>query len=145
MIECKSILKLPVMRSQLEIPGKIVSGAKQGAFFTQLGWVQEQCLEKLGFAPWPGTLNLEILMDHVALIEELKVKKGLELVSPDANFCSGHVFPVSIEGVPAAVVLPAEDVRVHEKNIIEIIAPQFLKETLGVKDGDQVTLEIKSP
>ena len=133
------------MRNQLEIPGKIVSGAKQGAFFIQLGWVQEQCLEKLGFAPWPGTLNLEILMDHVALIEEFKVKKGLELVSPDANFCSGHVFPVSIEGVPAAVVLPAEDVRVHEKNIIEIIAPQFLKETLGVKDGDQVTLEIKSP
>ena len=145
MIECKSILKLPVMRNQLEIPGKIVSGAKQGAFFIQLGWVQEQCLEKLGFAPWPGTLNLEISMNRVALIDELKVKRGLELVSPDANFCSGHVFPVSIEGVPAAVVLPAEDVRVHEKNIIEIIAPQFLKETLGVKDGDQVTLEIKSP
>lgn len=145
MIECKSILKLPVMRNQLEIPGKIVSGAKQGAFFIQLGWVQEQCLEKLGFEPWPGTLNLEISMNRVALIDELKVKRGLELVSPDANFCSGHVFPVSIEGVPAAVVLPAEDVRVHEKNIIEIIAPQFLKETLGVKDGDQVTLEIKSP
>ncbi|MEJ2283340.1 MAG: CTP-dependent riboflavin kinase [Desulfobacterales bacterium] len=133
------------MRNQLEIPGKIVSGAKQGAFFIQLGWVQEQCLEKLGFEPWPGTLNLEISMNRVALIDELKVKRGLELVSPDANFCSGHVFPVSIEGVPAAVVLPAEDVRVHEKNIIEIIAPQFLKETLGVKDGDQVTLEIKSP
>ena len=145
MIECKSILKLPVMRNQLEIPGKIVSGTKQGAFFIQLGWVQEQCLEKLGFEPWPGTLNLEISMNRVALIDELKVKRGLELVSPDANFCSGHVFPVSIEGVPAAVVLPAEDVRVHEKNIIEIIAPQFLKETLGVKDGDQVTLEIKSP
>ena len=133
------------MKNQLEITGKIVSGAKQGAFFTQLKWVQEQCVEKLGFAPWPGTLNLEILMDHVALIEELKVKKGLELVSPDANYCSGHVFPVSIEGVPAAVVLPAEDVRVHEKNVIEIIAPRFLKDTLGVRDGDWVRLEIKSP
>jgi len=143
MIECKSILKLPVMRNQLEIPGKIVSGTKQGAGFTQLGWVQEQCLEKLGFAPWPGTLNLEISMDRVALIEELKVKRGLELVSPDANFCSGHVFPVSIKGVPAAVVLPAEDVRVHEKNIIEIIAPQFLKDSLSVKDGDQVTVTIE--
>jgi len=131
------------MRNQLEIHGKIVSGTKQGAVFTQLGWVQEQCLEKLGFAPWPGTLNLEISTDRVALIEELKVKRGLELVSPDANFCSGHVFPVSIEGVPAAVVLPAEDVRVHEKNIIEIIAPQFLKDSLSVKDGDQVTVTIE--
>lgn len=133
------------MKNQLEITGKVISGAKQGAYFTQLEWVREQCLEKLGFVPWPGTLNLEIRMDRVALIEELKVKKGLELVSPDENFCSGYVFHISIEDVPAAVVIPAEDVRVHEKNIIEIIAPQCLKDTLGVKDEDSVTLTIGRP
>jgi len=126
----------------LEITGKIVSGSNQGAFFTQLDWVQEQCLTKLGFAPWPGTLNLEIQVDHAAVIEELKAAKGLELVSPDSNYCSGHVFPVSIEGLPAAVVIPAEDVRVHAKNIIEIISPEMLKGALGVKDGDQVTITI---
>ncbi len=130
------------MTDQINISGKILSGAKQGAFFTQLDWVREQCLNKLGFAPWPGTLNLEIAMDHVAVIEELKATKGLELVSPDSNFCSGHVFPVSIEGLPAAIVIPAEDVRVHAKNIIEIISPEMLKESLGVKDGDWVTLAI---
>ena len=130
------------MTDQFEIKGKIIGGAKQGAFFTQLDWVQEQCLDKLGFAPWPGTLNLEIPMDAVAVIEELKATKGLELVSPDSNYCSGHVFPVSIEGLPAAVVLPAEDVRVHAKNIVEIISPEMLKDTLDVKDGDQITITI---
>jgi CTP-dependent riboflavin kinase len=130
------------MNDQLKITGKIVGGAKQGAFFTQLDWVREQCLEKLGFAPWPGTLNLELPMDHVAVIEELTVTEGLELVSPDSNYCSGHVFPVSIEGLSAAIVLPAEDVRVHAKNIIEIISPEMLKDALGVNDGDCVTLTI---
>ena len=130
------------MTDQINISGKILSGAKQGAFFTQLDWVQQQCLDKLGFAPWPGTLNLEIPMDRVAVIEELMVKEGMELVSPDSNYCSGHVFPVSIEGIPAAIVLPAEDVRVHAKNIIEIISPEMLKESLGVQDGDWVTLAI---
>ena len=130
------------MNDHLSISGRIVSGAKQGAFFTQLDWVQEQCLDKLGFAPWPGTLNLEIPMDAVAVIEELKVTKGLELVSPDSNYCSGHVFPISIEGLPAAVVLPAEDVRVHEKNIIEIISPEMIKKALKVDDGDQVAITI---
>ena len=130
------------MNDHLKITGKIVGGAKQGAFFTQLDWVREQCLEKLGFAPWPGTLNLEISMDHVAVIEELKVTEGLELVSPDSNYCSGHVFPVSIEGLSAAVVLPSEDVRVHAKNIIEIIAPKMLKDALNATDGDWVTLTI---
>jgi CTP-dependent riboflavin kinase len=132
------------MTDQFEIKGKIIGGAKQGAFFTQLDWVQEQCLDKLGFAPWPGTLNLEIPMDAVAVIEELKATKGLELVSPDSNYCNGHVFPVSIEGIQAAIVIPAEDVRVHPKNIIEIISPEMLKESLEVKDGDQVTLTINS-
>ena len=130
------------MNVHLIITGKIVSGAQQGAFFTQLEWVREQCLKKLGFTPWPGTLNLEILMDYVAVIEELKATKGLELVSPDSNYCSGYVFPVSIEGIPGAIVLPAEDVRVHAKNIIEIISPEMLKDALGVNDGDCVTLTI---
>lgn len=130
------------MIDPLKITGKIVSGAKQGAFFTGLDWVQKQCLKKLGFAPWPGTLNLEIPMDHVAVIEELKVKEGIELVSPDSNYCSGYVFPVSIEGISAAIVFPAEDVRVHGKNIIEIISPKMLKDTLDVKDGDQVNITI---
>jgi len=133
------------MINQLKIAGQIVSGAKQGAFFTQLDWVREQCLGKLGFAPWPGTLNLEISMDHVAVIEELKVTEGLELVSPDSNYCSGHVFPVSIEGLSAAIVLPAEDVRVHAKNIIEIISPEMLKSALKVIDGDWLTLTINKP
>jgi CTP-dependent riboflavin kinase len=133
------------MIDQLKIAGQIVSGAKQGAFFTQLDWVREQCLGKLGFAPWPGTLNLEIPMDHVAVIEELKAKEGMELVSPDSNYCSGHVFPVSIEGLSAAIVLPAEDVRVHAKNIIEIISPEMLKSALKVIDGDWLTLTINKP
>jgi CTP-dependent riboflavin kinase len=79
------------MNEKFKISGKIISGAKQGAFFTQLEWVREQCSKKLGFTPWPGTLNLEISMGRVAVIEELNVKVGIELVSPDANSCSGHV------------------------------------------------------
>ena len=120
------------MKNQLEITGKIIGGAKQGAFFTQLDWVQEQCVEKLGFAPWPGTLNLEIQMGQVPVIQELKVEIGFELLSPDSNYCSGYVFPVLIEGIQAAIVIPADDVRVHEINIIEIIASQYLKDELGV-------------
>ena len=130
------------MSKNLDLTGKIVSGVKQGEFFTQLAWVQEQCLEKLGFTPWPGTLNLEIPKDSLSIIEKLEPEDGIELVPPDSNYCSGRVFPVSIAGIPAAIVFPAQDVRVHEKNIIEIISPKWLKEALGVKDGDWVTLTI---
>ena len=46
------------MKDHRKIAGRIVSGIKQGAFFTQLGWVQEQCLEKLGFKPFKDALGV---------------------------------------------------------------------------------------
>ncbi len=128
------------MKKNRVLTGKIVSGIKQGAFFTQLDWVQEQCLEKLGFKPYPGTLNLEIAHENMAIIEALKPQEGVELVPPDSNFCSGFVFPITVEGIPGAIVAPAEDVRVHGKNIIEIISHLGLKDALGVEDGDFVSL-----
>jgi riboflavin kinase len=132
------------MRDHRKICGKIVSGAKQGAFFTHLGWVQEQCLQKLGFKPFPGTLNIEIAHENLAIIEALQVQASIELVPPDSTFCSGFVFPIIVEGISGAMVAPAEDVRVHAKNIIEIISPFGLKDALGVEDGDWVTLTIES-
>jgi CTP-dependent riboflavin kinase len=128
------------MNGIITITGRIVSGVKKGAFFTQLDWVQEQCRQKLGFKPYPGTLNLEIAQETIPVVEGLRQGQGMELVSPDANFCSGLVYPVSVMGVSGAIIAPAEDVSVHGKNIIEIIAPISLKEALDVKDGDEIML-----
>ncbi len=93
------------MDDKLTVTGKIVSGEKKGAFFTQLDWVQSQCQEKLGFKPFPGTLNLEIEEEKIPHIEVLFKRSGIELVPPDSNFCAGHVYPVSILGVAAALIL----------------------------------------
>lgn len=130
------------MQQYWKISGKVRSGLKQGAFFTGLDWVRRQCMEKLGFEPWPGTLNLEISDEQAAIIERLVYKRGADLVSPDGNFCSGKVCPVTVAGMAAAIVRPAAEVRTHEKNIIEIIAPQNLKEALEIADGDWLTFSI---
>ena len=126
------------------ITGKIVSGVKQGAFFTQLDWVQEQCLEKLGFEPYPGTLNLEIAEEKLSIIDALLQKKGIDLIPPNSSFCSGQAVAVSVGGNPAAIVLPAEKVRIHAKNVIEIISHLKLKDALNVDDGDYVTLKLEA-
>jgi CTP-dependent riboflavin kinase len=127
-------------RNGLILTGKIVSGAGQGAFFTELDWFQEQCRQKLGFKPYPGTLNIQISADKIPAIERLENAGGAEFIPPDATFCSGKAFPVSIEGVHGAIIMPAAEVRVHGKDIVEIIAPINLKEKLGVADGVCVTL-----
>jgi CTP-dependent riboflavin kinase len=129
-----------LMEKVLVIKGKIISGAGEGAYFTQIDWVQQQCDEKLGFKPYPGTLNLEISEEFIPAIEVLDQQKGIELISPDPKFCNAMAFQVSLGDIGGAIILPEEKVRVHPKNIIEIIAPQNIKASLNVKDGDCVTV-----
>ncbi|CAB1071691.1 hypothetical protein D1AOALGA4SA_1321 [Olavius algarvensis Delta 1 endosymbiont] len=131
------------MNETLTITGKIISGENKGAYFTQLDWVQNQCQEKLGFKPFPGTLNLEIDPAKTPQIETLFENKGIELVPPDSSSCAGRVCPVNIMGVGGAIVVPAENVRTHANNIVELIAPTCLKEAMDVDDGDELMLAAK--
>jgi len=124
----------------LEIMGKIVSGAGQGVYFTQIDWVRQQCDAKLGFKPFPGTLNLEIASDDLAVIASLDQKKGIELISPDPTFCNAKTFPVRLGKIDAAIIVPEEKVRIHAESIIEIIAPLNIKAALNVKDGDSLNI-----
>lgn len=119
----------------MEIMGKIVSGAGEGAYFTQIDWVQQQCHQKLGFKPYPGTLNLEIALDDLPKIVTLGQKNGVELISPDPKFCNAKAFAVKLGKINGAIIMPEEKVRIHAENIIEIIAPLNIKATLNVKDG----------
>ena len=128
---------------KLVITGKIVSGAGQGAYFTQIDWVQQQCNEKLGFKPCPGTLNLQLSEENLPIIESLDKEKGIELISPNPKFCNAKAFTVSLGAINGAIIMPEEKVRIHPQNIIEIIAPLNIKAALHVKDGDYVNLFLK--
>jgi len=48
------------------IAGKVVSGAGEGAYFTQINWVQEQCHERLGRGPltWKYLGNTSRLLNR---------------------------------------------------------------------------------
>ena len=124
------------------VTGKIVGGAKQAAFFTQLDWVQKQCDQKIGFKPFPGTLNIEISDETVKALQSLPQEELPELRPPDADFCTAKIIPVIFENLQAAIVIPDEKVRVHGKNIIEIISDVRLKSVLSLKDGDTVSFSI---
>jgi CTP-dependent riboflavin kinase len=122
------------------LKGKIVSGAGEGAYFTQIDWVQQQCNQKLGFKPYPGTLNLEVASHDLNLMAALDQRKGIELISPDPKFCNAKAFAVKLGKINGAIIMPEEKVRIHAENIIEIIAPVCIKASLNVKDGDSLSV-----
>jgi CTP-dependent riboflavin kinase len=125
------------------LSGIIVRGAGKAAYFTGLDWVQQQCAEKLCFRPFPGTLNILVDGDCLDLLADLQKKPPLDLLSPDPNFCNAKALPASLRNVPVAIIIPPESVNIHGPNILEILAPVSLKETLSLKDGDRVMLTVE--
>jgi CTP-dependent riboflavin kinase len=122
------------------IRGIIETGAGKGAFFVGLDWVVRQFREHMGFAPYPGTLNVRVLGEDLSAAEDFFSQKDFDLVPEDPSFCKAGVKRLTINGLPAAAVFPSDDVRIHDNHVIEIIAGCHVKERLKLKDGDSVIL-----
>ena len=118
--------------------GRVVSGTGQAGFFTRLDWVRQQCLQKLGFAPYPGTLNIQVFAEYLPTVAVLQGEAGCSLVPPADNFCTGKVLPVTVGGIRGGLIVPEEEVRVHGASTVEVMAPVGLKKHLGLRDGDAV-------
>jgi riboflavin kinase len=114
----------------------------EGRYYTEQSGYVEQFKKKLGFVPFPGTLNVEIayvernklrlLKNHSAInIEEFRTK--------NRTFGGVRCFRASIDDVDGAIVLP---LRSHYSNILEFISQVYLREKLNLDDGDQVNIVI---
>jgi len=131
-----------VMNRQILISGILVGGAGKAAYFTELDWVRKQCAEKLHFQPFPGTLNMQVDENCLALLEDLHHKPTIDLVSPDPGFCNARTLPASLNSLTVAIIIPDQEVNIHGRNILEIIAPVSLKKTLFLQDGDRILLTV---
>jgi hypothetical protein len=125
-----------------EICGIIERGTGQGAYFTQVDWVREQCRRELGYEPFPGTLNVRVKEGDLERLDAFLRDPDFELVPDDPAFCSARVKKVTVNGLPAALVIPAAGVRIHGKRVLEILASSSLKASLGLEDGDPVTVAL---
>lgn len=126
--------------SRLVITGQVLSGLGRGGGFVALEWVRREILQKFGFEPYPGTLNLKVL--------DLQSRKNLEIArslspitieSPTADFCSAPGVRASVEGMPAALIFP--EATVHEEVIVEVVAALHIRSALSLQDGDLVHIE----
>lgn len=128
-------------RRGFQISGRVTSGLGDGSRFTELAWVRRQFRARLGFVPYPGTLNLQVRgAAWNALRRKLGSEKGIPIVPPE-GFCAAKCFRVIIDGaLEGAVVLP--DVPNYPADKLEIIAPHSVRERLGLRDRDRVRVWI---
>ncbi len=132
-----------------KLRGVIFSDLGQARTFMSLEWVKSALEQKLGFPPYPGTLNLrlEAEQDKALWRDVLITEEGIAVPPPRASFCSARLYAVEIEsgrglggtGLRAAVVVPGVDGYPEDK--MEIVAPVRVKDALGVQDGDSLIVE----
>ena len=132
---------VPLARASAWLRGRVMTGKREAAAFTELPWVRERMVRAFGFEPYPGTLNLRLeSKEDLSVWGELRSQPGT-LLEPEPGYCAGHCYPVSVEGeVSAAIVLPR--VPSYPTDVIEILAPVALRDELGLTDGKAVTVAL---
>jgi riboflavin kinase len=119
--------------------GTLVSGSGGGRKYVELEWVKRQVKNKLGFDPYPGTLNLRLDSENVKRRVVLEKNARLRLCHSE-GYCTGLLFKAALDDLPCGVVIP--QIENYPENMFEIVASKNLKQELRLRDGDLVTVTV---
>jgi riboflavin kinase len=141
----QSILEMALTKKRYRnFRGRILTGLGEGAYYIQLDGYRKQFRKMLGYTPFPGTLNIQLLTEtDVNEFRLLKATLGLEIhgfVTGDRSFGPVTCYPAIVNGEQKAAVLLIERTH-HHPNVVEIIAPISLRQKLDVIDGDIITVK----
>lgn len=129
--------------------GVLVSGMGEGKYYMSLEGYRKQFLRRIGYIPFPGTLNIK-LIDSLSLQNRAKIESfRYQLIDGfhDSERTYGWVkcYPVIINGNKniRSDLLILERTH-HDKNMLEIISPANIKKVLRLKNGNNVKVTMQN-
>ena len=133
----------------IDFEGHIITGMGEGAYYMSLNGYKQQFKEKLGYEPYPGTLNIKLnSMLYVEAKKEMLKYPSIDIEGfSDQSRTFGWVkcYPAYINdsvNINSSILILE---RTHyDDSIIEIIAPFSIKEQFSLKDGDYIRLKVNT-
>jgi len=127
-------------KTETVFEGTLFSGLGEGAYYINQEGYKRQFIGKLGFQPYPGTLNLRVREEDR---EEVRLLEASPFVLIEGFTNGGRSFGPAkcylsklASSVEGAIIAP---VRTHYSgDVVELISPKFLRKELNLKDGDTV-------
>lgn len=144
-LELREIVERPKTES-IAFGGGLVSGSGEGRYYVGQDEYFLQFHEKLGFRPFLGTLNVRL-----KTIQDVKAKDEMENMRPitirgfkkdNRTFGDIRSYPCMINRKARGAVIIPERTH-HATDIVEIIASEDLRKSLGLKEDDYVHVEIR--
>lgn len=138
-------------RRDLVLRGTATSGMGEGRHYISLPGYNRQFEDKLGYDPYPGTFNVDLTAQSR---RERSAMDSLDPVTIDGwedeerTYGPAFCYPATVavpggqESSPAHVVVPAR--THHDEDQVEVIAPEKLRDELGVLDDDEVIVRVSS-
>ncbi len=129
--------------AQAAITGEVVSGLGEGRYYlSQPGYVV-QFSERLGYTPYPGTLNVRLKAAEQRRLAVLGDWTGVRIDGFEAGgrtFGGATCYPAKLNGRKCHLIRPD---RSHYQDVIEFVAAERLRSRLGLRDGTPVRAELE--
>ena len=122
------------------LEGIVTRGLGKAAAYLLKPYYKQAVKKKLGFEPYPGTLNIKTSKDYSLLLREKSSLRIQGFKEKDKKYIGANCHEIRISGLKAAIIIP--DITEHPKTILEIISGFNLKKKLNLKDGDKVKIEL---
>ncbi len=121
------------------VRGTVTAGLGEGQYYISREGYRTQFLQRLGFVPFPGTLNVKL--DRPFFPEARRQIKIEGFQYEGRTFGDCCCYKIRVEGIEAAIVRPER--TGYPANLVEIIAPVSLREALGLASGDEVEVTLE--
>lgn len=132
-------------QSHVELKGKVMSGMGEGAYYMSLTGYTKQFKSKIGYVPFPGTLNVKLdKKEYTEAVRQFEALDGniIEGFS-DGQRTYGWVkcFDAKLNHSIKCQLIRLERTH-HDTSIVELISKTNLRKSSKITDGSKVTITV---
>lgn len=146
-VDLHNVLKasLESVPSEITLTGTLVSGMGEGAYYMSLKGYTRQFKTKIGYIPFPGTLNIHLQKkEHIEALRQMEALSGIKIEGfSDGKRTYGWVkcHPCTLNGRIPCKLIQLERTH-HDSSVIELISAVEIRKKAGLKNGSTVTISI---
>ena len=131
--------------SFIELRGILVSGMGEGAYYMSLKGYTKQFKSKIGYIPFPGTLNVKLeKKEYVEALKQIAALDGVKIDGfSDGKRSYGWVkcFGCKLNDKIQCEMILLERTH-HDQSIIELISETEIRKKGIIKNGSEISIKI---